>query len=100
MMRVVIPAPYQVRGELQRESRSKTLDSPVSGTGQAYQVRNDKMCKVFSETRHEGDRFVKCLRHPCPPPAFFSCLQMFCLIVGWFVDREERSDACLRENIP
>ena len=31
----VIPAPYQVRGKLQRESR-KTLDSPVSSTGQAY----------------------------------------------------------------
>jgi hypothetical protein len=30
----VIPAPYQVRGKLQQESR-KTLDSPVSSTGQA-----------------------------------------------------------------
>ena len=40
------------RDKLQRESRSKTLDSPVSSTGQAYQVRNDKMCKVFSDTVH------------------------------------------------
>ena len=31
----VIPAPYQVRGKLQRESSSETLDSPVSSTGQA-----------------------------------------------------------------
>ncbi|MCJ7747142.1 MAG: hypothetical protein MUP27_05305, partial [Desulfobacterales bacterium] len=42
----VIPAPYQARGKLQRESRlppaqkglwprGKTLDSPVSSTGQA-----------------------------------------------------------------
>jgi len=31
----VIPAPYQVRGELQRESSSQILDSPVSSTGQA-----------------------------------------------------------------
>jgi hypothetical protein len=30
----VIPAPYQVRDKLQRESR-KELDSPVSSTGQA-----------------------------------------------------------------
>jgi len=30
----LIPAPYQVRGKLQQESR-KTLDSPVSSTGQA-----------------------------------------------------------------
>jgi len=30
----VIPAPYQVRGKLQQGSR-KTLDSPVSSTGQA-----------------------------------------------------------------
>jgi len=50
--RVIIPAPYQVRDKLQRESRSKALDSPVSSTGQAYQVRNDKMCKVISETLH------------------------------------------------
>ena len=26
----------------------KRLDSPVSSTGQADQVRNDKMCKVIS----------------------------------------------------
>ena len=30
----------------------ETLDSPVSSTGQAYQVRNDKMCKAFSQTVH------------------------------------------------
>ena len=100
MMGVVIPAPVQVRGELQRKSRLKTLDSPVSSTGQAYQVRNDKVCKVFSEKQHEGDRFVKCLGQPCLLRAFFSCLQIFCLIVGWSVDRGERSDACLKENIP
>jgi hypothetical protein len=27
----------------------ETLDSPVSSTGQAYQVRNDKICEVISE---------------------------------------------------
>jgi hypothetical protein len=39
---VVIPAPYpvvgsnrQVRGKLQQESSSETMDSPVSSTGQA-----------------------------------------------------------------
>jgi hypothetical protein len=32
---VVIPAPYQARGELQRESSSEILDSLVSSTGQA-----------------------------------------------------------------
>jgi hypothetical protein len=32
--KAVIPAPYQVRDKLQQESR-KTLDSPVSSTGQA-----------------------------------------------------------------
>jgi hypothetical protein len=73
-MGVVIPAPYQVRG--------------------------DKVCKVFSEKRHEGNRFVRCLKHPLPASAIFPCLQIFCLIVGWFVDREERSDPCLKENIP
>ncbi len=31
----VIPAPYQVRGKLRRESVEKRLDSPVSGTGHA-----------------------------------------------------------------
>ena len=31
----VIPAPYQVRDKLQRESSSEILDSPVSSTGQA-----------------------------------------------------------------
>ena len=31
----VIPAPHQVRAELQQESRSEILDSPVSSTGQA-----------------------------------------------------------------
>jgi hypothetical protein len=31
----VIPAPYQVRGKLRRESSPETLDSPVSSTGQA-----------------------------------------------------------------
>jgi hypothetical protein len=33
-----------------RESGLKRLDSPVSTEGQAYRVRNDKMCKVISET--------------------------------------------------
>ena len=32
----VIPAPYQVRGKLQQESSSETMDSPVSSTGQAW----------------------------------------------------------------
>jgi hypothetical protein len=27
-------------------------------------------------------------------------LQILCLIVGWFVDQEERSNTCLTENIP
>ncbi len=40
------------RGKLQQESRSKRLDSPVLSTGQAYQVRNDKMRKVISEIVH------------------------------------------------
>ncbi len=31
----VIPAPYQVRGKLRRESSPETLDSPVSSRGQA-----------------------------------------------------------------
>ena len=31
----IIPAPHQVRGKLQQESRSEILDSPVSSTGQA-----------------------------------------------------------------
>jgi len=42
----VIPAPYQARGKLQRESRKK-MDSPVSSTGQAYQARNDKPAKIY-----------------------------------------------------
>jgi hypothetical protein len=46
-LRAVIPAPYQVRGKLQRESRLKGLDSPASSTGQAYQVRNDEIVKPF-----------------------------------------------------
>jgi len=41
----VILALYQVRGKLQRESGSETLDSPVSSTGQACQARNDKQRK-------------------------------------------------------
>jgi hypothetical protein len=52
----VIPAPYpavgsnrQERGKLRREFRFKRLDSPVSSTGQAYQVQNDKRSKVVSE---------------------------------------------------
>jgi hypothetical protein len=28
----------------------KGLDSPVSSTGQAYQVRNDGLCKAIYET--------------------------------------------------
>jgi len=32
----------------------ETLDSPVSSTGQAYQVQNDKMRKVIYETLHEN----------------------------------------------
>jgi hypothetical protein len=42
----VIPAPYQVRGKLQQESR-KTLDSPVSSTGQACQARNDRRLDTY-----------------------------------------------------
>jgi hypothetical protein len=75
--RPVIPAPYRVRGKLQRESRvpggnrdpvletssrlasGGRLDSPVSGTGQAYQVRNDCLF----------DQFLKPLHYP---PAFFA----------------------------
>jgi hypothetical protein len=51
-LRAVVPAPYQVRGKLQRESRLKRLDSPVSSTGQASQARNDTMRKVISKTVH------------------------------------------------
>ena len=49
---VVIPAPYQVRDKLQRESSSEILDSPVSGTGQAYQARNDKQRKGIYDLLH------------------------------------------------
>jgi len=41
-IQAVIPAPYKVQDKLQREFSPQTLDSPVSSTGQAYQVRNDK----------------------------------------------------------
>jgi len=57
MTKDVIPAPYQVRGKLQQESRLRpcegreplfrNLDSPVSSTGQAYQARNDKLDKIY-----------------------------------------------------
>ena len=49
-LRDVIPAPYQVRGKLQRESRL-----PPGPEGKDWipdQVRNDKMRKVIYETRH------------------------------------------------
>jgi hypothetical protein len=44
IIRVVIPVKTGIQ--------LKRLDSPVSSTGQAYQVRNDVQCKVFSETVH------------------------------------------------
>jgi len=48
----VIPAPYHVRGKLQRESSSEILDSPVSSTGQAYQARNDNLSKGTFDAIH------------------------------------------------
>jgi hypothetical protein len=63
-IRVVIPAPYPVAGLIDRYGVNssgnpdclwpggKTLDSPVSSTGQAYQVRNDVLRNVISETVH------------------------------------------------
>jgi hypothetical protein len=44
IMRVVIPAKAGIQ--------LKRLDSPVSSTGQGYQVRNDGFCKIISESHH------------------------------------------------
>jgi len=48
----VIPAPYQARAKLQRESSSEILDSPVSSTGQAGQARNDNQSKETLDAIH------------------------------------------------
>ena len=48
----VIPAPCQVRDELQRESSPEILDSPVSSTGQACQARNDNQSKGTFDAVH------------------------------------------------
>jgi hypothetical protein len=43
---------FPLKSLQERESRLKRLASSVSATGQDCRVRNDKMCKVISETGH------------------------------------------------
>jgi hypothetical protein len=52
ILRVVIPASYQVWGKLQRESSCKDWIPPCQARGRLDQVRNDVLCKVNSETVH------------------------------------------------